>query len=83
VTAPPIWNSYAGFFISIAGSGPQHAGTEFHDADMKEQSHKGEARPYSTLGCILLLLATGIAVKTAGAIHLCQVAQDACPFALN
>lgn len=50
---------------------------------MNEQSQKGEARPYSTLGCILLLLATGIAVKTAGAIHLCQVAQDACPFALN
>jgi hypothetical protein len=50
---------------------------------MKEQSQKGESRPYSTLGCILLLLATGIAVKTAGAIHLCQIAQGACPFALN
>jgi len=49
---------------------------------MNDQSQKGEARPYSTLGCILLL-ATGIAVKTAGAIHLCQVAQGACPFALN
>jgi hypothetical protein len=83
VTAPPVWNSYAGFFISIAGSGAQHAGTEFHGADMNEPSRKGDARPYSTLGCILLLLATGIAVKTAGAIHLCQVAQGACPFALN
>jgi hypothetical protein len=51
---------------------------------MNEPSQKGDARPYSTLGCILLLLlATGIAVKTAGAIHLCQVAQGACPFALN
>jgi hypothetical protein len=51
---------------------------------MNDQSQKGEARPYSTLGCILLLLlATGIAVKTAAAIHLCQAAQGACPFALN
>ena len=50
---------------------------------MNEPSQKGDARPYSTLGCILLLLATGIAVKTASAIHLCQVAQGACPFALN
>jgi len=50
---------------------------------MNDQSRKTEAGPYSTLGCILLLLATGIAVKTAAAIHLCQVAQGSCPFALN
>ena len=50
---------------------------------MNDQLHKSEARPYSTLGCILLLLATGIAVKTAAAIHLCQAAQGSCLFTLN
>ena len=34
--------------------------------------HKAE-RPYSPLRCILLLLATGIAVKTGAALHLCQL----------
>ena len=50
---------------------------------MKDQSRKTEAGPYSTLACLLLLLATGIGVKTAAAIHLCQVAQGSCPFTLN
>ena len=50
---------------------------------MNDQLHKSEARPYSTLGCILLLLVTGIAVKTGAAIHLCQVAQGSCFLALN
>jgi hypothetical protein len=50
---------------------------------MNDQSHQGEARPYSTLACILLLLATGIAVKTSAAMHLCQVAQGSCLFGLN
>jgi hypothetical protein len=50
---------------------------------MNDQSRKTEAGPYSTLACILLPLATGIAVKTGAAMHLCQVAQGSCPFTLN
>ena len=50
---------------------------------MNDQSRKTEAGPYSTLACLLLLLATGIGVKTGTAMHLCQVAQGSCLFALN
>jgi hypothetical protein len=48
---------------------------------MNDQSRRGEASPYSTLGCILLLLVTGIVVKTGAAIHLCQLGS--CHLALN
>lgn len=40
---------------------------------MNEHSDQKTESPYSTLRCILLLLGTGIAVKTGAALHLCQL----------
>jgi hypothetical protein len=47
-------------------------------AAMNDLSHKSEVNPYSALRCIVLLLVTGIVVKTGAAIHLCQLAQGSC-----
>jgi len=41
-------------------------------AVMNDQSDKKAESPYSALSCILLLLATGILVKTGAALHLCH-----------
>jgi hypothetical protein len=46
-------------------------------AAMSDQSQSGNSRPYSPMLCILLLLATGVAVKFGAAIHICQM-QSAC-----
>jgi hypothetical protein len=40
---------------------------------MNDHSDKKTESPYSTLRCILLLLATGIVVKTSAAFHLCHL----------
>jgi hypothetical protein len=50
---------------------------------MNDHSQHENASPYSALLCILLLLATGIAVKTGAAIQLCHLAQSSCSLALN
>jgi hypothetical protein len=42
-------------------------------AVMNDHSDNKTESPYSTLRCILLLLATGIAVKTGAALHLCHL----------
>ena len=39
---------------------------------MDDHSDETES-PYSTLSCILLLLATGIVVKTGAALHMCHL----------
>ncbi len=41
-------------------------------AVMNDQSDKKAEGPYSALRCILLLLATGLLVKTGAALHLCH-----------
>jgi hypothetical protein len=38
-------------------------------AVMKNHSRSSNASPYSAMLCILLLLATGVAVKTGAAVH--------------
>ncbi len=40
---------------------------------MNDLSDNKAESPYSTLRCILLLLATGIVVKTDAALHLCHL----------
>jgi hypothetical protein len=50
---------------------------------MDNHSERSGESPYSTLGCILLLLGTGIVVKTGAAIHLCQLAQGSCHLPLS
>ncbi len=45
----------------------------YFGAVMDNQSQRRSESPYSMLGCILLLLGTGIAVKTGAALHLCQL----------
>lgn len=42
-------------------------------AVMNDHSDNKTESPYSALRCILLLLATGIAVKTGAALHLCHL----------
>lgn len=42
---------------------------------MNDHSDVKAESPYSTLRCILLLLATGILVKTGAALHLCYAAS--------
>ncbi len=42
---------------------------------MKTPSRTDDAGPYSPLTCLLLLLVTGVAVKTAAAIELYHLAQ--------
>jgi hypothetical protein len=42
-------------------------------AVMNDHSDRQIESPYSTVRCILLLLATGIVVKTAAALHLCHL----------
>jgi hypothetical protein len=49
---------------------------------MKDHSPADRGNPYSPLLCILLLLVTGIVVKTGAATHLCQLAHS-CQLALN
>ena len=36
---------------------------------MKNHSRDSDASPYSAMLCLLLLLATGVAVKTGAAVH--------------
>ncbi len=50
---------------------------------MNDHSQSHNSKPYSPLLCILLLLATGIAVKTDAATQLCHLAHGACGLALN
>jgi hypothetical protein len=50
---------------------------------MNDQSQSHNGKPYSPLLCILLLLTTGIAVKTGAASQLCHLAQSSCHLALN
>jgi hypothetical protein len=50
---------------------------------MSDHSERDNASPYSPVLCILLLLMTGIAVKTGAAIHLCQLVQNSCQLTAN
>jgi hypothetical protein len=45
---------------------------------MQDQSEKNDARPYSALLCILMLLGTGFAAKIGAAIHVCHLDQNSC-----
>ena len=40
---------------------------------MNNHSDQKTESPYSAMRCILLLLATGIVVKTGAALHLCHL----------
>ena len=78
---PFIWSSYAAPFISVARIGPQsraHANSSHFGAVMKDESQRDNGSPYSPLMCILLLLATGVAVKSGAATQLGQLAQSSC-----
>jgi len=77
---PALWNSYAIPLISVASIGPQfgRANVAYLGVVMKKHPQTGEPSPYSAPLCLLLLLATGLAVKTGAAVHLCQLAQGAC-----
>jgi hypothetical protein len=83
---PFIWNSYAAPFISVARIGPQsraRANSSQFGAVMKDESQKNNGNPYSPLMCILLLLATGVAVKSGAVTQLGQLAQNSYRLALN
>ena len=74
MTAPPIWNSYVALSILGAASGAQaSANFQRSGAVMNDHSDKKAESPYSALRCILLLLATGIVVKTGAALHICHL----------
>ena len=48
---------------------------------MSNHSQSYDHSHYSALRCILLLLVTGIVVKTGAAVHLCELGS--CHLALN
>jgi hypothetical protein len=74
VAAPDTSNSYAAVSILGPASGAQaSADFQLSGAVINDHSDNKTESPYSTLRCILLLLATGIVVKTGAALHLCQL----------
>jgi hypothetical protein len=66
--------------------GPQaatNANSSHSGVIMNGHSQGGGKNRYSPVLCILLLLITGVAVKTSAAIRHCQLAQDSCQLALR
>jgi hypothetical protein len=59
--------------LEAASGALAYANFQISGAIMNDHSDNKAESPYSALRCILLLLATGIVVKTGAAFHLCQL----------
>lgn len=70
-------------YFSQKSARNSRADTKFSQfgAVMKKHSQEDNASPYSPLMCVVLLLATGVAVKIGAAIYVCQ--QSSCNLAIN